>query len=89
MSAHERGRPYLASMFLGSVGMSPRELKSYYRENMDPRVWTESQLSDDPDDFIVFRRNGAPHRFVTITFDPGEGEEDAESGTVTVIAEAQ
>ena len=89
VSAHERGRPYLASMFLGSPGMTPRELKEYYRSNMDPRIWSESQLSDDPDDFMVFRRNGAPHRFVTITFDPGESAEDSENGTVTVIAEAQ
>ena len=86
ISAHERGRPYLASMFLGSQGLSPRDLKSYYRENMSSEVWTEAQLPDDPNDFVVFRRNGAPHRFVTITFHPSDSEE---RGIVTVIAEAQ
>ncbi len=85
VSAHERGRPYLASFFTGSEE-SPREIKEFYRNNMDPEIWTETEFEDDPDGFVMFRRRGAPHRFVAITI---RESDTPENGTLTAITEAQ
>lgn len=84
MSAYERGKPYLLSMFTGSE-RSIAEMKEFYRENMDPETWIPVDDVED-ESHLMYLRRGAPYRFVLLTFRPSKAEEGT---TLTAITEAQ
>lgn len=84
MSAYERGKPYLMSMFIGSE-RSIAEMKEFYRENMDSEIWTPVEDAED-ERHLVYLRRGAPYRFVVLTFRPSKA---IEGTTLTAITEAQ
>ncbi len=96
LSAYERGRPYLMSMFLDRVGRSRESLTQWYRDRMSREQWTElplEQVARERDLHpstpapLWFHRRGRTDQFVVLTFK--EAEEGERPGTITTILEAQ
>lgn len=96
LSAYERGRPYLMSMFLNREGRSRASLEQWYRERMSREHWNELPLEEVAREHglhprgpapLWFHRPGRTDKFVVITF--WEANDDERPRTMTTILEAQ